>query len=70
MKEQRALTELKQVTSRVALPVDKGVAMVITDKQDYINKAHPLLADTNSYRISTEILQINSKTNSYKHSRT
>ena len=39
----RALTELKQDNSRVVLTVDKGVAMVIMDQQDYINKAQTLL---------------------------
>ena len=51
MEECRALTELKQGTSRVVLTVNKGVAMVVMDKQDYTNKAHSLLADTNTYRI-------------------
>ena len=51
MEECRALTELKQDTSRVVLTVDKGLAMVIMDQQDYNNKAHLLLADTNTYRI-------------------
>ena len=36
----RALTQLKQDTSRVVLTVDKGVAMVIMDKQEYINKVN------------------------------
>ena len=47
----RALTELKQDNSRVVLTVDKGVAMVIMDKQDYINKAQTLLQDTNTYKV-------------------
>ena len=47
----RALTELKQDNSRVVLTVDKGVAMVIMDQQDYINKAQTLLQDTNSYKV-------------------
>ena len=33
----RALTELKQDNSRVVVTADKGMAMVIMDKQDYIN---------------------------------
>ena len=47
----KALTELKQDNSRVVLTVDKGVAMVIMDQQDYINKAQTLLQDTNTYKI-------------------
>ena len=30
---------------------DKGVAMVIMDKQDYTNKAQALLQDTNTYKV-------------------
>ena len=47
----RALTELKQDNSRVVLTADKGVAMVIMDKQGYINKAQTLLQDTNTYKV-------------------
>ena len=47
----RALTELKQDNSRVVLTVEKGVAMVIMDQQDYINKAQTLLQDTNTYKV-------------------
>ena len=47
----RALTQLKQDSSRVVLTVDKGVAMVIMDQQDYNNKAQALLQDTNTYRV-------------------
>ena len=42
----RALTQLKQDTSRVVLTADKGVAMVIMDKQEYTNKVNTLLQDT------------------------
>ena len=41
----KALTQLKQDTSRVVLTADKGVAMVIIDQQDYINKTNMLLQD-------------------------
>ena len=51
IQEHRELTELKQDTSRVVLTADKGVAMVIMDKQDYTNKAQPLLQDTNTYKV-------------------
>ena len=47
----RALTQLKQDTFRVVLTVDKGVAMVIMDQQDYTNKANTLLQDTNIYKV-------------------
>ena len=47
----RALTQLKQDTSRVVLTADKGMAMVIMDQQDYNNKANTLLQDTNTYRV-------------------
>ena len=47
----RALTQLKQDTSRVVLTVDKGVAMVIMDKVDYTNNAQVLLQDTNTYKV-------------------
>ena len=47
----RALTQLKKDNTRVVLTVDKGVAMVIMDQQDYINKAQSLLQDTNTYKV-------------------
>ena len=47
----RALTQLKQDTSRVVLTAGKGVAMVIMVQQDYINKVNTLLQDTNTYRV-------------------
>ena len=47
----RALTQLKQDNTRVVLTVDKGVAMVIMDQQDYNNKAEALLQDTNTYKV-------------------
>ena len=47
----KALTELKQDTSRVVLTADKGVAMVMMDKQDYNKKANALQQDTNTYRV-------------------
>ena len=38
-----ALRELKRDRDRIVLTADKGVAMVVMDKQDYINKANQLL---------------------------
>ena len=32
------------------LTANKGVAMVLLDRQDYIDKAHQLLSDLNTYR--------------------
>ena len=37
------LRELKRDRDRIVLTADKGVAMVIMDRQDYINKANHLL---------------------------
>ena len=50
----RALTQLKKDNSRVVLTVDKGVAMVIMDQEDYTNKAQALLQDTNTYKVLTK----------------
>ena len=35
----------------MVLTVDKGVAMVIMDQEDYTNKANTLLQDTNTYKV-------------------
>ena len=42
--ERRGLLQLKKDKDRIVLIVDKGVAMVVMDKQDYINKAEESLA--------------------------
>ena len=47
--EFRALKELKEDKSRMILTADKGVALVIIDKNDYIQKAEELL-NTNTYK--------------------
>ena len=44
-----ALRELKKDRDRIVLTADKGVAMVIMDRQDYISKANNLLSQ-NTYR--------------------
>ena len=44
-----ALRELKWDRDHIVLTSDKGVAMVIMDRQDYINKANSLLTQ-NTYR--------------------
>ena len=59
----RALTQLKQDTSRVVLTADKGVAMVIMDQEDYTNKANTLLQDTNTYKVLKKTQPTASKTN-------
>ena len=45
-----SIKELKDDHSRVALTADNGVAMGVMDREDYINKAHQLLSDTNTYK--------------------
>ena len=49
--QHRALTQLKKDTSRMVLTADKGVAMVIMEKQAYNNKANSLLQDINTYKV-------------------
>ena len=44
-----AFRELKRDRDCIVLTADKGVAMVIMDRQDYINKGNSLL-NQNSYR--------------------
>ena len=48
--EVQALAELKKDQSRVILTVDKGVAIVIMDKEDYLKKAKALLEDQGTYK--------------------
>ena len=43
------MKELKLDTNRLILTADKGVALVVLDKEDYINKAEDLLED-NTYK--------------------
>ena len=47
--EHRAIKELRKDQSRIVLTADKGDAMVIMDKQQYMDKATTLLQDTNTY---------------------
>ena len=42
-KENKALAELKRVKDMTMLTPDRGVAMVVLDKQDYLEKAQELL---------------------------
>ena len=41
--EQKALRELRKDTNRIILSADKGVSMVVMDREDYIRKAEELL---------------------------
>ena len=60
-----ALRELKGDRDYIVLTADKGVAMVVMDKQDYINKANQLL-NQNTYKVISKTpptpLKINSLT--------
>ena len=47
----RTIKELMEDQSWVVLTAEKGVAMVVMDKQDYIDEALSLLTDSNTYRI-------------------
>ena len=46
---------------------DKGVAMVILDKEDYTGKVLSLLADTSTYNIINKDPLQNLKTNLHRH---
>ena len=50
LQEARAIRKLKTDQSTIILTTDKGVAMVVMDRQDYINKAQGLLDDKDTYR--------------------
>ena len=49
-KELEALRQLRDDKSRMVLTADKGVALVVIDRTDYIRKAKELLQDTSTYR--------------------
>ena len=48
-----ALRELKRDRDCIVLTADKGVAMVIMDRQDYMNKANQLL-NQDTYKVITK----------------
>ena len=53
--EAHTLSDLKRDSSKVIIPADKGVALVLMDKPDYITKAQDLLNDKKTYKeISTD----------------
>ena len=58
--ELKALTELKKDSKRIVLTADKGMAMVVMDRKDYIDKATILLSQP-VYRTIDRIQQINSR---------
>ena len=49
-KEQEAIKTLKEDSSCVVLTADKGVALVVMDKSQYIDKCMALLNDTKVYK--------------------
>ena len=49
--EVQALADLKKDQSRVILTADKGLAIVLMDKEDYKKKAQTLLEDRGTYKI-------------------
>ena len=48
--EWRAIKELRTDKEHLILTADKGVALVVMDKKDYIQKMKQLLNDNNTYR--------------------
>ena len=48
-KEEKAIQELRKDQSKIVLTADKGVAMVVLEKDDYIRKSEDLLKK-NTYR--------------------
>ena len=48
--EIKAIKQLKADKDCMVLTTDKGVALVVMDRSDYIKKAKELLDDTNTYR--------------------
>ena len=49
-KELEALRQLRDDKSRMFLTADKGVALVVIDRTEYIQKSKDLLQDTSTYR--------------------
>ena len=46
----KPLKQLKTDIEHMVLTADKGLAMVVMDRQQYIQKARALLEDNNTYR--------------------
>ena len=52
--EQKAIEKLKKDDTRIVLTVDKGVALVVMNKQDYEKKAEELLNETTYKNITND----------------
>ena len=50
MEEQKALKELRKDNNRVILTADKGVCLVVMDKEEYIEKAEEFI-ERRTYKI-------------------
>ena len=48
--EREAIKTLREDASRVVLTADKGVALVVMDKSQYVDKCMTLLDDTKVYK--------------------
>ena len=64
--EFQALNELKRDRDRVILTADKGVALVVMEKKDYIQKAEDLL-NTSTYKKIPEDPTIKQKKQAGQH---
>ena len=60
LEEQKAMDELRNDNTKVILTADKGVSLVVMNKEEYIKKAEELLL-TDTYRTIS-----NDPTNKYK----
>ena len=49
--EWKAIKELRSDKECLVVTADKGVALVVMDKKEYISKMNQLLEDTNTYRL-------------------
>ena len=52
--EHKALEELKKDKTRMILTTDKGVSIVVLDREEYIKKADELLSQSSYKKISTD----------------
>ena len=59
--ERKALADLRKDKSRIILTADKGVSMVVMDREEYIRKAHVLM-DQPAYKLIS-----NDPTTKYKN---
>ena len=50
MEEFTAIKQLKADKERIILTADKGIALVVMDRSDYIRKANELLQDPSTYK--------------------